>query len=85
MEEKEKTRVVFCLIPNEPQKDEVIAFLYDVPANSGNVMSYMHTGQHSEASKGFSFECKLASPEQYSDLKTELELLGYELQVMFNQ
>jgi len=31
---------------------DIIALLPDVPANPGRIMSYMHVGQHSEASPG---------------------------------
>lgn len=29
---------------------DMIAFLPEIPANYGNIMSYMHIGQHGEAS-----------------------------------
>lgn len=37
------------------------------------VMSYQHVGQHSEASKSIVRDTKLATPEEYADLKAELE------------
>ncbi len=39
----------------------------------GNVMSYMHVGQHSEASRGLGRDLPLAAPEQYEPLRRELE------------
>jgi hypothetical protein len=81
----EITRVVFKMTPKYPRlvfgQPEVIAFLLDVPANYGSIMSYMHVGQHGEADNGFARECKRATPEQYKDLKAELESLGYNLKV----
>jgi hypothetical protein len=84
MEEKEKTRVIFKMTPIRKQyeelKSECIAFLLDCPANLGYVESYMHIGQHSEASIDFMSVCKPATPEQYKDLKWELEeVIGYDL------
>jgi hypothetical protein len=89
MDEKTYTRVIFKMTPNKktaggiPLNDsECIAFLMDVPANTGCIMSYMHVGQHGEASLDFVRECKPATPEQYADLKNELEnLVGYELDI----
>jgi len=76
MEEKEKTRVVF-----KKSQGEVVAFLLDVPANKGMIMSYVHVGQHSEASKEFYQESFLATPKEYNDLKEELESIGYDLEI----
>jgi hypothetical protein len=86
-DELEETRVIFKLIPSnypdhpEWNKVEVIAFLLDVPANAGNVMSYMHVGQHGEASIEFFRDCKLATDEQFADLRKELEEVGYRLYI----
>lgn len=40
--------------------------------NPGNVMSYMHVGQHGEASRDLGRGLKLAAPEEYSGLLREL-------------
>jgi len=90
MEDKVKTRVVFKVIPPENygskegwgETKEVIAFLLDAPANFGNILTYMHVGQHAEASVDFYRHCWTASPDEYADLKTELESIGYELIVL---
>lgn len=68
------TRVTFKMSDGEP-----VAFLWDVEANIGNVMSYMHVGQHGEASLDFYNDCELATVEEYSKLKQELESIGYML------
>lgn len=70
------TRVTFKL-----SEGEVVAFLWDVPANKGNVMAYMHVGQHGEASGEFCRELELATEAQYASLKAELESIGYLLSV----
>lgn len=46
----------------------------------GNVMSYMHVGQHSEASRGIGRNLKLATPEEYEPLLRELEAI-YETKI----
>lgn len=55
-----------------PKSNDVIAFLPDVIANPGMIMSYMHMGQHGEASREFFYECKHASVEQATELLDEL-------------
>ena len=69
-----ETRVIFKM-----SDGECIAFLLDCPSNYGNVLSYMHVGQHGEASVEFFRECKLATEEEYKDLREELESIGYRL------
>jgi len=77
--DKTDCRVIFKMTPvdNEYQKPECIAFLLDVDANDGYVMSYMHVGQHGEASLDFFYDCKPATPDQYADLMWELDSIGY--------
>lgn len=49
----------------------------------GFVMTYEHVGQHSEASLEYVDSLKPAPPEEYADLKRELEeSVGYELEVL---
>lgn len=86
-EDECRTRVVFKMTPEERGNNLVlesdcIAFLLDCPANPGFVLSYMHIGQHGEASIDFMNDCITASPEQYADLKKELEFIGYTLEVL---
>jgi len=44
--------------------------------------SYMHIGQHGSALIELVMITKLASPPEYSELKRELETLGYNLEVV---
>ena len=64
----------------------IVAFLPDVPANPGFVMSYEHVGQHSEASRGFYLKetTPLRDPLPYDALAllSELRNLGYSLRVV---
>lgn len=41
--------------------------------NAGNVTSYMHVGQHGEASRFLGQNLKLASPSEYAPLLRELQ------------
>jgi hypothetical protein len=54
---------------------EVIALLCDTApdCNPGNVMSYVHVGQHGEASRGLGRSLRLATPAEYEPLRLELE------------
>lgn len=74
MSEIVETRVIFKM-----SGDECIAFLLDCPANPGMVLSYMHIGQHGEASIDFFKDCRLATDDEFSNLRQELESLGYRL------
>ena len=61
---------------------EVIAFLPDNEANFGMIESYMHIGQHGEASMDCFYRCKPAKPEEYQELLKELETIGYKPRIM---
>lgn len=81
------TKTVFLIHPNAP---EVFAYF---PEENHDVQGryktgYAHTGQHSAIDPKYAEESRLATPEEYQDLKTELEGQGYELEVyneMFNE
>ena len=79
-----KDRVILRRCRNHPQN--IIAFLPDVPANPGNVMSYEHLGQHGEASLEFyrysTAPIRGALPYDALALLSELRGRGYELRVM---
>lgn len=73
-----KTEVIF----RKFKDGEIIAlFPYEVQDRIGLVMSYMHNGQHSDASLNIIEITKLATPSEYEDLKTELESIGYNLKI----
>jgi hypothetical protein len=73
-ESKETVEVDF---KKTPDNREVIAFfpqtIHDGSCNPGNVMSYMHNGQHGEASLDFYEACTTCLEEDYADLLHELE------------
>lgn len=44
--------------------------------------SYTHIGQHSGCSVDYANECRAASPMEYAGLKSELESIGYNLNIL---
>jgi hypothetical protein len=77
----EETDIAYTRVTFKLSDGEVVAFLWDVPANKGNIVSYMHVGQHSEASGEFYRDLELATEVQYESLQAELESVGYLLNV----
>lgn len=76
----EKTKVIFRY-----WRGEVIALFPEIPSDSYmwfNCLSYMHMGQHSAASpRIIIYNSRPATPDEYADLKQELESIGYDLDV----
>ena len=80
MAKKEKqTRVVFRTITSGISKGEVIAlFIDDIADYHGNIMSYMHIGQHAAANYNACVGVsKLSTPQEYEPLLSELKSIGY--------
>lgn len=74
----EKTIVVF----RKFKEGDVIALFPEIPGSSKyDCLSYMTIGQHSSASLEIVRETTLAKPEEYKNLKNELEEIGYNLVV----
>jgi hypothetical protein len=73
----EESDVCYSRVTFKVSQGEVVAFLWDVEANKGNIMSYMRVGQHGEASIDFYRELELATPRQYKSLYEELQSVGY--------
>ena len=59
-----------------------IAFMPDVEANPGNIMSYEHVGQHGEASLMYYWSTKPCETELYAPLLKEMEGIGYRPRIM---
>lgn len=55
--------------------NEIVAFLPECDVNHGNIMSYAHIGQHSEASLEYYHGTKKASMEEYLPLFRELQMI----------
>jgi hypothetical protein len=75
MSDQEVTRVVFRWWR---ESDSVIALFPDIEDRHGLVSSYMHVGQHGPADyMGIIANSRPATPEEYTDLKRELESAPY--------
>jgi len=78
--ETEITKVVFRKFDN----GEIIALFPEIPGTNDvlTMSSYMHVGQHGSAHLSVVSNTKLATEEEYSSLKNELEnIVGYNLRV----
>lgn len=81
----EKDNFVTEVVFRKFKDGQVIALFPYNPQNlMGNVGSYMHLGQHSDADYNHVISItKLATEEEYKDLKNELEnSVGYNLKVI---
>lgn len=65
----DKVKVIF----RKDKYENVIAFIPEAKVNYGNIMSYMHIGQHGEASYQFYTDTKKASETEYKSLLNELK------------
>lgn len=74
------TKVVF----RKFKDGQVIALFPQEPWDyKGNIVSYMHIGQHGGASRSIVQDTKLATKEEYAPLLKELKKIGYnDLKVM---
>jgi hypothetical protein len=76
----EKTKVVFRVF-----KGEVTAVFPEEPAvafQPWTCLCYSHVGQHSSCELQYLiYASKAATPEQYADLRRELESIGYVLDI----
>ena len=66
----EKVKVIF----RKTKSGEVIAFFPEFHVQRGNIMSYMHIGQHGEASLDFYYSTKKANVQEYEPLLNELKV-----------
>lgn len=62
--------------------NDLFAYFPQLRTNLANDFTcYSHVGQHSSASPAYVRASDEATPEQYADLKTELESIGYTLKI----
>jgi hypothetical protein len=75
-----KTKVIFRIFPKEK---DVIALFPEVQGDMSHAYcgSYMHIGQHGAAAYGLIAETKPATPKEYAALQSELESIGYVLEI----
>jgi len=83
-----KTKVLFLL--DKPEGDflcDVFAYFpnsyyYGKHTDKNTLTSYASLGQHSACTKKYANECKQATKEQAADLVSELESIGYNLEIL---
>lgn len=80
--DKEITEVIFRKFRN----GDVIAMFPALASSCHNqainCLSYMHVGQHSEASLWLVYDTRPAKEDEYASLYSELESIGYRLKVV---
>lgn len=82
----EKVKVIFRKAKNPYTHEyEVIAFFPECEVNYGKVLSYMHIGQHSEASIEFYWNTKKATTEEYKPLLEELKAIYDDCELVVKQ
>jgi len=72
-----KTVVIF----RKFKDGDVIALFPYMISSGSDISSYMHIGQHGSAGRFLTLSTKPASQNEYNDLKSELENLGYNLEI----
>ncbi len=78
VKDTEVTRVVF----RKFKEGDVIALFPEMDEGRGMIGSYLLVGQHGSASPSIVNDTKLATPEEYKEIKDELEkAFGYNLDV----
>ena len=71
------------IFKKDKETNEIVAFMpYDFQTWQGEFTCYAHVGQHSYSCYDYYRECKPATPEEYKDLKQELESIGYNVEVI---
>ena len=73
----QETKVVFRKFKN----GEVIALFPELKEHGGNILSYMHVGQHGAASTAIVNDTTPATAQEFGPLFIELERIGYRLAV----
>lgn len=70
------------LFRKDKHTNEIIAFLPEIPVNTGMIMSYMHIWQHDEAALSYYWDTVKVNKEEYNDLYDELcEIYEEKLQI----
>jgi len=82
--DNEKTKILFLVNEKDPENPDVFAYFPEENFDSKGEYktAYSHIGQHSAVHPNYAEESRPATPEEYQDLKTELESIGYNLNVL---
>ena len=76
------TKVIFLVNERDPKDPDLFAFFPEEVHNGEYLTAYSHIGQHSAAHPDYAKESREATPEEYADLKAELEGIGYNLEIL---
>ena len=77
------TEVMFRRLKWEHGDNIMALFPYEIENHNGDVMSYMHIGQHGSANYNHCIDSTIpATPDEYKDLLKELETIGYNLKIV---
>lgn len=66
----------------EELDDDLFAYFPEMKDHGEYKTAYSHIGQHSACSPEYAKESRNATPEEYADLKEELESIGYIVDVL---
>ena len=76
------TKVLFLVNERNPEDPDLFAYFPEEIHNGEYRTGYSHVGQHSAVHPDYASESREATPEEYQDLKAELEGVGYNLEVL---
>lgn len=76
------TKVLFLVNEKDPENSDLFAYFPEETSHGNYKTAYSHVGQHTSASPQYAEESRPATPEEYADLKAELESIGYNLDVL---
>jgi len=76
------TKVMFLVNERDPEDPDLFAYFPEEIHNGEYRTAYSHIGQHSSAHPDYAKESREASPEEYANLKAELEGIGYDLEIL---
>jgi hypothetical protein len=82
--DEQQTKVLFLVNEKDPNDPDLFAYFPEENHDrEGRYKTgYSHVGQHSAVDPSYAKESREATPEEYQDLKAELEGLGYNLDVL---
>jgi hypothetical protein len=81
---EEPTKVLFLINEKDPNDPDLFAYFPEENYDSNGILKtgYSHVGQHSAVHPDYAAKSREATPEEFADLKAELESIGYNLEVL---
>jgi len=85
-EQKEVTKVEFLVNETNPNDIDLFAYFPEDNYDDEGILktAYSHVGQHSSCHPRYAEASRPATVEEYTDLKNELEGIGYNLEIVNN-